>query len=54
MKKVQITLELNERSVKRIERYLKEFDNTTFKEYLENEINNNPDEFIEYSGLDNM
>jgi hypothetical protein len=54
MKKVQITLELNERSVKRIEKYLKEFDNETLKEYLENEINNNPDVFIEYSGLDNM
>jgi hypothetical protein len=54
MKKVQITLELNENSVKMIEKYLKEFDNETLKEYLENELNNNPAEFIEYSGLDNM
>jgi len=54
MKKVQITLELNEKSVKKIEKYLKEFDNTTLKQYLENELNNNPEEFIEYSGLDNI
>jgi hypothetical protein len=54
MKKVQITLELNEKSVKMIEKYLKEFDDTTLKQYLENELNNNPEEFIEYSGLDNI
>lgn len=53
MKKVQITLELNEKSVKKIEKYLKEHDET-LKQYLENEINNNPDVFIEYSGLDNI
>ena len=45
MKKVQITLELNEKSVKMIESYLIEFDDTTLKHYLENEINNNPEVF---------
>ena len=54
MKKVQITLELNEKSVMMIESYLIEFDDTTLKHYLENEINNNPEVFIEYSGLDNI
>jgi hypothetical protein len=54
MKKVQITLELNKKSVKMIEKYLKEFDDTTLKQYLENELNNNPEVFIEYSGLDNI
>ena len=54
MKKVQITLELNEKSVRMIESYLIEFDDTTLKHYLENEINNNPEVFIEYSGLDNI
>jgi len=54
MKKIQITLELNEKSVKMIESYLIEFDDTTLKQYLENELNNNTEVFIEYSGLDNI
>jgi hypothetical protein len=49
-KKIKIELELNEKSVKKIEKYLEE---DTLKTYLENEINNHPDIFIEYSGLDN-
>ena len=49
-KTVKVELELNEKSVKMIEKYLEE---DTIKTYLENEINNHPDIFIEYSGLDN-
>jgi hypothetical protein len=51
VKKVSITLELDEVSVKMIEQYLDGED--TLKLYLESEINSNPEAFIEYSGLDN-
>jgi len=47
---VQITLELNEKSVKKIENYLEE---DTLKSFLEREINDNPECFIEMLGLDN-
>lgn len=54
MKKVQITLELNEKSVKMIEELegVQE-EGLTLKTLLEQEINNNPDVFIEMLGLDN-
>jgi hypothetical protein len=54
MKKVQITLELNEKSVKMIEKLegVKE-EGLTLKTLLEQEINHNPAEFIEMLGLDN-
>jgi hypothetical protein len=49
-KTIKIELELNAKAVKQIEKYLED---DTLKSYLENEINNETDAFIEYSGLDN-
>lgn len=49
-KKVQITLELNERSIKMIEKMSEE----KIKELLEKEINENPESFIETMGYDNF
>lgn len=50
MKKVQITLELNEKSVKMIERLAEE----KLKDLLEKEINETPEVFIEKMGYDNF
>lgn len=48
-KKVPVTLELNERAIKKIERLAEQ----PIKELLENEINNSTDAFIEMMGYDN-
>ena len=50
MNKVQITLELNEKIVKKIEKLTGE----NFKELLEKEINESPEAFIEMMGYDNF
>ena len=50
MKKVQITLELNEKIVKKIERLTEE----KLKDLLEKEINESGEVFIEMMGYDNI
>jgi len=50
MKKVQITLELNEKAVKMIERLAEE----KLKDLLEKEINESPEAFVEMMGYDNF
>jgi hypothetical protein len=47
MKKTQITLELNEKIVKKFEKQLKEMDGQSFKEWLEMEFNQNGDALLE-------
>lgn len=47
MKKTQITLELNEKIVKKFEKQLKEMDGQTFQEWLEMEFNQNGDVLLE-------
>jgi hypothetical protein len=47
MKKTQITLELNEKIVKKLEKQLKEMDGQSFKEWLEMEFNQNGDVLLE-------
>ncbi len=47
MKKTQITLELNEKVVKKFEKQLKEMDGQTFQEWLEMEFNQNGDVLLE-------
>ena len=50
MKKVQITLELNEKIVKKIEKLTEE----KLKDLLEKEINESGEVFIEMMGYDNI
>ena len=50
MKKVQITLELNEKIVKKIEKLTQE----KFKDLSEKEINESGEVFIEMMGYDNI
>lgn len=47
MKKVQITLELNEKVVKKFQKRLNEDDGQSFKEWLEMEFNQNGDALLE-------
>ena len=50
MKKVQITLELNEKIVKKIEKLTGD----KFKDLIEKEINESGEVFIEMMGYDNI
>lgn len=49
MKTIEITLTLDAKAVKHIEKYLED---DTLQSYLESEINN-PETFVELLGLDN-
>ena len=50
MKTIEITLTLDAKAVKHIEKYLED---DTLQSYLESEINDNPEAFVELLGLDN-